>query len=63
MIAKIGIIIELAKLALDCFYYIEGKINEAELSNRMKQRKKQRKDYMNEEKKRIRLEILRELGR
>ncbi len=63
MIAKIGIIIEMVKLGLDLFYYIEGKIDDKTLVKRMKERKKLRDDYLNTEKKRLKLEILKELGR
>jgi hypothetical protein len=51
------------KLVLDCIYYLDRKIDERTLANRMKERRKLRDSYMNTEKKKLKLEILRELGR
>lgn len=63
MFGKITAVIEFIKLVVDAYYYIDGVIKEETFKKRMRERKKLREQYMNVEKKRLRLEILKELGR
>ena len=61
--ANIMAIVHLLNTVADVYLWFIDKIKDEELNNRIKERKKLRNKYIIEENQRMRLEILRDLGR
>lgn len=63
MITNAMAVVHLLNTVVDVYLWFQDKIDDIELNNRIKERKKARANYIATENQRIRLEILRELDR